>query len=80
MDKIAKALQKLQLKEAGRVKKILEQLKRGDITDFEIKKLKGHEDVFRIREGDIRIIYRRAAQGSFFVLALERRSDTTYSF
>ncbi|PIR92911.1 hypothetical protein COT99_03645 [Candidatus Falkowbacteria bacterium CG10_big_fil_rev_8_21_14_0_10_43_10] len=80
MNKIAKALKKLSGKEAERVKKMLESLKAGSIANLEIKKLKGRKDVFRVREGSIRIIYRRAPDGSFFVLSIERRSDTTYNF
>jgi len=80
MDKIAKALKKLNRKEAEKIKRILDSLKASNIENLEIKKLKGRKDIFRIREGNTRIIYRRAPGGPFFILSVERRCDTTYNF
>ncbi len=77
MDKIKKALRKLTPKERGRVKKILEQLNSRNIGDLDIKKLKGRNDIFRARKGDIRIIY-RIIEKEIFILAVERRSEKTY--
>ena len=78
MDKIEKALQKLSEKERVWVKEILERLQKGNLAGLDIKKLKGRDDIFRIRKGDIRIIYRSDSKGSAFILAIERKSDTTY--
>lgn len=79
MDKISKSLSKLTPKEQKQVKSILARLNRGDKSGLDIKKLKGREDIFRIRKGNIRIIY-KTDKKSIFVLAIERRNDTTYSF
>ena len=46
---------------------------------LDVKKLKGYRDVFRVRKGDIRIIYRVQAS-QILVLAIERRSKGTYKF
>jgi mRNA-degrading endonuclease RelE of RelBE toxin-antitoxin system len=80
MDKIAKALQKLRPEEKKAVRGILVQLAKGQDKDLDRKKLKGRYDIFRIRKGKIRIIYRQAANGRIFILIIERRSDTTYNF
>ena len=58
MDGIAKALQKLSPKERRWVKEILERLQKGNLAGLDVKKLKGRDDIFRIRKGDNRIIYR----------------------
>ncbi len=79
MDKIEKALAKLTEKEREVVQSILQKLSRGKLEDLDIKRLKGRNDIFRIRKGDIRIIY-RALKGKVFVLAIERRSESTYKF
>ena len=78
MDLISKSLQKLTAKEREKIKPVLEKLKSNNTAGFDIKKLKGREDVFRIRKGDLRIIY-RLHQGAVFLLAVERRSDNTYN-
>jgi mRNA-degrading endonuclease RelE of RelBE toxin-antitoxin system len=78
MDKIEKALDKLTKKEREKVKAMLEQVKQGNFRLLDVKKLKGRDDVFRVRKGDIRIIFRKDKKGNFFVLAIERKSDRTY--
>ena len=77
MDKIEKALAKLTAKERETVKQILRQLIARQTTGLHIQKLKGHEEIFRVRKGRLRIIYRQIS-GNIFLLAVERRSDNTY--
>ncbi len=79
MDKIKKALEKLNAKDRFSIKNVLERLSVGDARGLDIKKLKGREDIFRVRKGDFRIIYRLHDE-SIFILAIERRSDNTYKF
>ena len=77
MDKIQKALQRLSEREREWVKNILKRLSAGDFHGLDIKKLKGRDDIFRARRGDIRIIY-RVQNKRVFILAIERRSEKTY--
>lgn len=77
MDKIQKELKKLSPKEKRWVGNILFQLEQGDFLGLNIKRLKGHRDIFRVRKGDIRIIYRVAGKENY-VLAIERCSEKTY--
>lgn len=78
MDKIGKAIRKLSKKEQRWVKEVLSRLLDGNFQNLDIKKLKGREDIFRVKRGDIRIIYRKDKKEKIFILAIERRSDTTY--
>jgi mRNA-degrading endonuclease RelE of RelBE toxin-antitoxin system len=77
MDKIQKALARLSNKEKGWVEDVLKKLSSSEIDSLDIKKLKGREDIYRVRKGKIRIIF-RLQENTFFVLAIERRSDNTY--
>lgn len=79
MDKIEKALQKLNVKERHQMKQILQRLYSGDVKNLDIKKLTGRNDIFRIRKGNFRIIYRLKGR-EIFILAIERRRDDTYKF
>ena len=79
MDKIQKALRKLTLAERKQVKEILSKLKNRQLESLNLKKLKGRDDVFRIRLGHVRVIYRIGRRATIFVLAIEKRSDTTYN-
>lgn len=77
MDKIEKELLKLSAKERAWVKEILEKILRKDMRGLELKKLKARKDIFRVRKGNIKIIYRDNS-GSLSILAIERRNDNTY--
>lgn len=79
MDKIEKALRTLSVKERQRVKEILEQLGSGGAKNLDIKKLKGREDIFRVRKGTLRILYRLDDKKRIFLLAIERRKEDTYT-
>ena len=77
MDKIEKELKKLSNRERDLIRDILSKLASGRLTGLDLKKLKGKEDIFRIRKGSIRIIY-RVVDEEIFVLAIERRKESTY--
>lgn len=78
MDKIAKALKKFTTKERNVIKTILLRLQNQRFDDLDIKKLKGRNDIFRVRKGKLRIIYRIDEKNNIFILAVERRNDKTY--
>ncbi len=77
MDKLEKALAKLASKEREQVNAILQEIQAGHFKKLNIKKLKGRDDVFRVRKGNLRIIYRMDGM-AIFVLAIERRNEGTY--
>lgn len=79
-DKIQKALNKLTDKERKAIKIVLADLAAGRMSGYDVKKLKGRSDVYRIRKGKLRLIYRTEPNGDIFLLAVERRTDTTYDF
>ena len=78
MNRIEKALKRLSAKERIGIKQILQKLSVGNIKELDIKKLKGREDIFRIRKGKLRIIYHIRKDLSISILAIELRSNTTY--
>jgi mRNA-degrading endonuclease RelE of RelBE toxin-antitoxin system len=77
-DKIEKALKKLSTKERSAIKAILLLIQNNKLTGLDIKKLKGRDDIYRVRKGTLRIILRKA-DDKWFLLVIERRSETTYS-
>ena len=79
MDKIEKELLKLSSKGRAQVREILEKILRKDVRGLELKKLKARKDIFRVRKGSIRIIY-RDNNGAISILAIERRNDNMYKW
>ena len=78
MDKLDKALQKLRPKEKEMFKRLLSDIRAGALSGYDLKKLKGRDDIYRIRKGGIRVIFCKT-NNSFKILSLERRGDTTYA-
>ena len=77
MDKLAKLLKKLTSKESNQLAKTLRALLSGETDSLDIKKLKGVDNVYRVRVGNLRIIFRREKR-DIRVLEVSRRDDTTY--
>lgn len=77
-DKITKALQKLQPKERKILEKLLLMIIQGNLSNLDVKKLQGIEGVYRVRKGDMRIIFQKNGD-DIRILALERRNSATYN-
>jgi len=78
MDKIEKALKRLIQKERVILKSILKQIRNGNIKNLDMKKLRGKENIFRVRKGKMRILFSISKKNDIFVLTIERRSEGTY--
>lgn len=76
-DQIDKNLAKFSRKELDIVDALLGKLCRGDIDDLNLIRLKDHQDVFRIRKGRIRIIY-RTRNNKITLLSISKRDEKTY--
>jgi len=77
MDKIAKALKKLSAKECEKLKSVLTKLESGTANNLDIKKLKDRNDIYRVRVGEIRVIFRQSEKG-IVLLKVSRRNEKTY--
>ncbi|MBP6881580.1 MAG: hypothetical protein KBC35_03060 [Candidatus Pacebacteria bacterium] len=77
MDRNAKFLKKLSKKEFDTLAEIIERIKSQKTDGLNILKLKGHQDVFRVRIGNIRIIF-LATRDKVEILEISRRSEKTY--
>jgi len=77
MDKLTKLLKKLSEKQREYLEEVLYALVSGKTPALDIKKLKGVEEVYRVRVGDIRIIFQKNG-GDIRVLEISRRDECTY--
>ena len=59
MDNIRKFIQRLDKKSALRIEKILLDILNLDLSGYKTEKLKGYKDLYRIRAGKIRIVFRK---------------------
>lgn len=79
MDKIDKALSRLTFKEKERIRYVVKALQLGRFDNLDIKKLKGFSDIFRVRKGELRIIYQLLGR-KIIILKIDKRKEDTYKF
>lgn len=79
MDKIDKALSKLTFKEKERIRNVIKALQLGRFDNLDIKKLKGSQDIFRVRKGGLRIVYQLLGR-RIVILKIDKRKEDTYKF
>lgn len=77
MERILKFLRKLSRKELDAVETAISDIKRGDMGRYDVKKLSGYADVYRVRVHDIRIIF-QDIEGEKRIIDVSRRSEKTY--
>jgi mRNA interferase RelE/StbE len=78
MDKLEKLLKKLSAKERDHLEQVLALLLSGDTASLDIKKLKGVDDVYRVRVGTLRIIFQKQKK-EIRILEVSRRDESTYN-
>jgi mRNA-degrading endonuclease RelE of RelBE toxin-antitoxin system len=78
MDRLEKELRKLSRKELERVEAVLAQVEQGEVDSLQVKRLRGHACLYRVRIGRLRIIYTVDENGSIVLRAVRRRNDHTY--
>lgn len=76
-DKIRKLLAKLTSKEREMVKLLILRVKLNDTEGLDIKQLKGHTGLYRVRKSRLRVVYRRTAK-EFLIIRIDRRNEKTY--
>lgn len=78
MDRTKKFLKKLPDTQQDEIDEILYKIERGEIRGLDIKKLKGHQNLYRVRVGSIRIVFSKE-DGGPNVIFVGRRGDSKYS-
>lgn len=77
MNRIDKFLVKLSLKERSIALEYLSLVKTGQFEGLNFKKLKGFNDLYRVRKSRLRIIF-RMGNGLIEILKIDNRNDNTY--
>jgi len=78
MNKIEKFLNKLVHEQRIIVLELMEKVRAGDLSNLDIKKLKGKENVFRARKGRVRVIFAKIGD-TYGIIDADNRDDNTYN-
>ena len=74
MDKISKFIQKMSQKEGRRIIALFLQIQERKTQALDVKKLRGYADLYRVRHGDIRIIFKAGDEGNT-IISVDFRKD-----
>ncbi|PCI20487.1 plasmid stabilization protein [Candidatus Wolfebacteria bacterium] len=77
MDKKEKQFRKLNKEDRKRVREIIDKIKNKDTKYLDIRKLKGFDNMFRVRKGRIRIIF-RSENNLMIIDCISIRGDAIY--
>jgi len=76
-DKISKLLAKIPVKDLLRIQQTLEKIKDLQFEGLNIKAIKGQNEIFRVRVGRYRIIY-KLEDKNIFLISIDKRNEKTY--
>ena len=77
MDKIKKVLRKYPRKTQLMLKAIFDEILSGKTDGYDVVKLTGMRNLYRIRKGDFRIIFKMSGE-NFEIVRITTRGDTTH--
>ena len=79
MPDLKKLLSKFHKEERESIESLMEEIVSLNWRKLDVKKLKGHQSIFRVRKGKIRIVFTKGKK-EIFILTIERRRESTYKF
>ena len=79
MPDIKKLLAKFDIEEREILEILVEKIISLDWRGLDVKKLRGYQDIFRLRKGKIRVIFVKSGK-YISILTIERRRENTYKF
>jgi mRNA-degrading endonuclease RelE of RelBE toxin-antitoxin system len=78
VDKISKLLAKISKKDLIRLQAVISKIVLSDYSELDIKVLKGHKDIYRVRAGSYRIIFRVISRNETEIISIAMRNERTY--
>lgn len=78
MDLFQKFLNRLDKKRKIAIQNVMEKIHAGDFANLDVKKLKGEDNVYRVRKGRIRIKFTIKPTGTVEFIDVDFRDDNTY--
>lgn len=79
MPNLKKLLSRFDEEERKIIEFLIEKIVSLNWENLNIKKLRGYEDIFRVRRGKIRIIFSKDRK-EIYIISIERRCENTYKF
>lgn len=76
---LEKFLRKLSKKDHQKIMEVVTQMQTGDLQSLDIKPLKGHPNIARLRVGRYRILFRGMISREIRIIKITKRDEKTYN-
>ena len=80
MDRINKFLKSLSLSRRKEIRVLVERILKKDLINLDCKKLRGFSDIYKVRQGKIRIIFQKNIKEKNMIIVIKNRKEGTYKF
>lgn len=80
MNKAEKFIARLNKRQRDVAIETTQKILSGDLGGLNIKKLQGFDNVYRVRKGDLRFVFKVISNGEHQIVQVTFRDDTTYNF
>lgn len=77
-DKVAKLLQKLPPKQLRLLLAVIQKIVTKNLGGLDVKALKGHQELYRVRVGNYRIIFTKINGQEPRIISVAKRDEKTY--
>lgn len=77
-DKIVKLLRKLPSRQLRLLLPVIQQIVDNDLEGLDVKTLKGHVGLYRVRVGNYRIIFTKQGSQQPKIISIAKRDENTY--
>jgi len=78
MDRIHKFLKSLSPGREKKINKLINNITKDNLTKLDCKKLHGVLNIYRVRSGDIRILFQKSKTNGNVIISIESRRENTY--
>ena len=79
MDKIRKFIKKLPKGYKLKIESLIVQIINKDFSNLDVKKMQGIDNIYRVRKGDIRVVY-LDSKNLIEIKSIGWRDESTYNF
>ncbi len=80
MDKIDKFLKSLPPKQRKAIEELVIRIITNDFKGLDCRRLRASSRIYRVRKGNIRIIFQKISGEKNIIIIIERRKEDTYKF
>ncbi len=78
MDKISKFLKSLSSSKEKKINRLVDDIIKNNLDNLDCKKLRGMINIYRVRSGNIRVLFQKTKSEENVIISIENKKESTY--